>query len=134
MKKSFVHHICIQTNHYEKSIKFYTEGLGFKKVQESQDFHERAYNTWLQIGDFYIELQTGKKGEQLRAGDANNQGLAHFCLWVDNLTAEVAHLLQLQMQFKMKDGEYIYQVENGALCKVIAPEGTIVELRDQRGM
>ncbi len=39
MKNSFVHHLCIQTNTYLETLKFYTEGLGFKLVQETPNFH-----------------------------------------------------------------------------------------------
>jgi glyoxylase I family protein len=134
MPKSFVHHVCIQTNSYLETLKFYTEGLGFTLGQESPNFHGRDYNTWLQLGDFYIELQTGKSGEVLSDANTNIQGLVHFCIWVEDLNAEVNRLRSLGIEFLMKNGEYIYQVENGSLCKVKAPEGTIVELRDNRGI
>jgi glyoxylase I family protein len=134
MPKSFVHHVCIQTNSYLETLKFYTEGLGFTLVLESPNFHGRDFNTWLQLGDFYIELQTGKTNELLSDANKNSQGLAHFCIWVEDLNAEVNRLRSLGVEFLMKNGEYIYQVENGSLCKVKAPEGTILELRDNRGI
>lgn len=34
-------------------------------------------------------------------------------------------------EFKKKDGKIIYQVENSKLVKLIAPEWTIVEIRDK---
>lgn len=134
MSKSFVHHLCIQSNRYAESVRFYTEGLGFILVQESPNFHGRDFNTWLQLGAFYIELQTGKTDEQLRDGTPNSQGLVHFCIWVENLAAEVIHLQELGVEFLMKNDQRIYHVENGSLCKVRAPEGTIVELRDNQGI
>ncbi|MEK4628857.1 VOC family protein [Solibacillus sp. FSL R7-0682] len=134
MKKSFVHHLCIQTNTYFESLKFYTEGLGFTLVQESPDFHGRNFNTWIQLGEFYIELQTGKKDEILHHVNTNSEGLIHFCLWVEDLQAEVSRLCELGIEFLLKNNEFIYQVENGYLCKVKAPEGTIVELRSNKGI
>ncbi|WP_442603429.1 VOC family protein [Paenibacillus sp. KN14-4R] len=134
MTKSYVHHLCIQTNSYIETLRFYTEGLGFKLVHESPDFHGRSFNTWIQLGEFYIELQTGKHNEILGDGNTNNQGLAHFCLWVEDLNAEVTRLRELGTEFLLKNSEYIYHVENGSLCKVKAPEGTIVELRDNKGI
>lgn len=134
MSKSFVHHVCIQTNSYMETLKFYTEGLGFKLVQESPNFHGRDFNTWIQLGDFYIELQTGKTGQELSGSNTNSQGLAHFCIWVEDLHAEVQRLQKLGVEFLMKNHECIYHVENGCLCKVKAPEGTVVELRDNRGI
>ncbi len=134
MTNHFVHHLCIQTNTYLETLRFYTEGLGFKIVQESPDFHGRNFNTWLQLEGFYIELQTGKCNEILTDGNTNSQGLSHFCLWVQDLNAEVIRLRELGTEFILKNNEYIYYVENGSLCKIKAPEGTIVELRDNRGI
>ena len=134
MTNRFVHHLCIQTNTYLETLRFYTEGLGFKIVQESPNFHGRNFNTWLQLEGFYIELQTGKCNEILTDGNTNSQGLSHFCLWVQDLNAEVIRLRELGTEFILKNSEYIYHVENGSLCKIKAPEGTIVELRDNRGI
>ena len=134
MTNRFVHHLCIQTNTYLETLRFYTEGLGFKIVQESPNFHGRNFNTWLQLEGFYIELQTGKCNEILTDGNTNSQGLSHFCLWVQDLNAEVIRLRELGTEFILKNSEYIYHVENGSLCTIKAPEGTIVELRDNRGI
>ena len=111
-----IHHICIQTNCYEKSKKFYIEILGFKLVKETINFHGRAYNTWLDLNGFMIELQTGK--EQLVKYNKDAEGIVHFALYEENI------------EFKRKNGNIIYQVENSKLVKLIAPEGTIVEIRD----
>ena len=134
MENSFVHHLCIQTNTYDETLKFYTKGLGFKLVQETPNFHGRSFNTWLQLGGFYIELQTGKHDELLSNINENTQGLVHFCLWVEDLQKEVSRLRELEIEFLMKNNEFIYYVENGSLCKVKAPEGTIVELRSNKGI
>ncbi|MDZ5609126.1 VOC family protein [Bacillus pseudomycoides] len=134
MSKNYVHHLCIQTNTYSETLTFYTKALGFIIVQESPNFHRRAFNTWLKLGAFYIELQTGKQGEELAVTNSNSEGLVHFCLWVENLQQEVERLKELNTHFILKNGEIIYQVENGYLCKLKAPEGTIVELRDNKGI
>lgn len=134
MLKRYIHHLCIQTNTYKESLEFYTKALGFEVVEETPKFHGRAFNTWLKLGDFYIELQTGKCGEMLVEANSNSEGLVHFCLWVENLPLEVERLKELKSHFILKDGEIIYHVENGSLCKVKAPEGTIVELRTNKGI
>ena len=134
MKSNYVHHLCIQTNSYKETVEFYTKGLGFELVQESPNFHGRDFNTWLKLGSFYIELQTGKQGEVLPTANSNSEGLVHFCIWVEDLEAEVERLQTLNTKFKRKNGEIIYHVENGALCKLVAPEGTIIELRNNRGI
>lgn len=134
LSKKFVHHICIQTNNYQKSLDFYIKALGFELVQESPQFHTRDYNSWLKLADFYIELQTGKADENLITISTNMEGIAHLCLWVEDLAAEVLFIKQLGYEFKLKNGHEIYRVENGNLCKLVAPEGTIIELRDNRGV
>ncbi|AWE07299.1 glyoxalase [Lysinibacillus sp. 2017] len=134
MKTSYVHHLCIQTNSYLETIEFYTKGLGFELVQESPDFHGREFNTWLKLGTFYIELQTGKQNEQLAQINSNSEGLVHFCIWVEDLEFEVERLKRMNVNFLQKNKEIIYHVENGELCKLIAPEGTIIELRNNPGV
>lgn len=123
------HHVCIQTNDYAASVAFY-EQLGFTVEQESKGFHTRAYNSWLSLHDFYIELQTPKDGEVLPQSNTNQLGLAHFCIWVEQLEQLVATLQQAGYTFKEKHGGALYEVEGGKLAKVFAPEGTLVELRD----
>lgn len=134
MKTSFVHHICIQTNKYKESVQFYERALGFELVQESPQFHGRAYNSWLKLGSFMIELQTAKKDEVLEKFNNQSEGIVHFCIWVNDLVGEVRRIKQLGYEFKLKDGNEIYKVENGSLCKIKAPEGTIIELRDNQGI
>lgn len=134
MVKRYVHHLCIQTNDYSSSLNFYTNALGFKLVQESPNFHGRQYNTWLQLDDFLIELQTGKADQTLDTPNPDSEGLVHFCIWVDDLENEVKRLQQQNINFLEKNGKKIYFVENGALCKIKAPEGTIIELRNNKGI
>lgn len=125
--QKFIHHLCIQTNHYQASLTFY-ELLGFIKVKETTDFHGRDYNTWLQLGESYIELQTGKK--ELGTYQKEAEGIPHFCLYTDELDQLLEELVAANVPFLEKHGGKIYTVENGRLFKVKAPEGTIVEFRD----
>ncbi|WP_214759970.1 VOC family protein [Exiguobacterium sp. s129] len=124
-----IHHICIQTPDYAASKSFY-EALGFELVQESPNFHTRDFNSWLKLGDFYIELQTAKVDETLQDYSKHAAGPVHFALYVADLEAEVARLEQLGVTFLPKHGGNIYFVVDGHLSKLKAPEGTIIELRD----
>ena len=124
-----IHHICIQTNCYEESKKFYMEVLGFELVKETMDFHGRDYNTWLDLNGFMIELQTGK--EPLGKYNKDVEGIVHFAFYEENIEKFVANINDTKnIEFKKKEGNIIYQVENSKLVKLIAPEGTIVEIRD----
>lgn len=133
--QNFVHHICIQTNDYHESLRFYKDALGFELIKESPDFHEREYNTWLRLGNFYIELQTGKNGQHLeRPNPSTSSGVVHFCLWVEDLENEAKKLKDMGFKFFLKNCQEVYTVENGSLCKLLAPEGTIIELRSSLGI
>lgn len=100
MKNAYIHHLCIQTKSYLETVEFYTEALGFEIVQQTPNFHGREFNTWLKLGDFYIELQTGKQHEVLKPVYSNSEGIAHFCIWVEDLPFEVERLKKLNVHFK----------------------------------
>ena len=131
MSIKMIHHICIQTEKYEESLQFYIKILGFELVTETADFHKREFNTWLRLGTFMIELQTGKKGEKLKNWSSLNEGIVHLCFLVDNVQEEFDSIKKLgNIKFKIKNGEEIYKVEDGYLFKIKAPEGTEIEIRD----
>lgn len=126
-----LHHVCIQTNTYQESLKFYTEILNFSLVKESRNFHQREYNTWLKKDSFMIELQTPKSEDIFREWSSLNSGPVHLGFLVDN----VKHVYQTikaknYHHFKLKNGKEIYQVKGEYLCKVKAPEGTEIEIRE----
>ncbi|WBW97829.1 VOC family protein [Oceanirhabdus sp. W0125-5] len=131
MIKRSIHHVCIQTEKYEESLRFYTEILGFEIISETAGFHGRAYNTWIKLEDFMIELQTPKKGDKLNPWSNKNAGIVHMCFMVEDVKEEFNRIKNLGYNdFKVKNGEELYKVEGSYLCKVKAPEGTEIEFRD----
>lgn len=130
MKK--LHHICIQARDYQASLDFYVRILGFTVVKETKNFHKRAYNTWLDLDGFMIELQTSKEGQSLKEFSKDSEGIVHFCFYVEDIDGEYKHIRECgYSKFNSKNGEDIYSVEGGKLFKVVSPEGTIIEFRDQ---
>ena len=126
------HHICIQTNDYQASKAFYTEVLGFELEKESPNFHGRDYNTWLKLGAFRIELQTPKAKGHFAPYDGEASGIVHFCFLVPSVEGVYLDLVHKNFtDFKLKDGKPLYEVEGSLLLKVKAPEGTIIEFREQ---
>ncbi len=125
-----LHHICIQTDAYEASLQFYTEMLGFELIKETPDFHTRSFNTWLRRGSFHIELQTAKEGDGLIPWNSRNAGPVHLCFRVVDVQQSYEEMKSQGARFKLKDGHSLYQVEDGLLFKLIAPEGTEIEFRD----
>lgn len=125
------HHICIQTTKYQESIHFYNKILGFNLIKESENFHSRKYNSWLEKNQMMIEIQTEKNNQELSKFNKNTEGIVHFCIIVDDVEVEYKKLKSKGFyNFKSKNGEDIYEVEGGKLLKIFAPEGTIIEIRD----
>ena len=126
-----IHHICIQTDNYDNSLKFYKNILGFTIFKETKNFHQRAYNTWLELDSLMIELQTKKEDQKLIDFSKNSKGINHICFLVDDVEKEYIRIKKLGYnKFKRKNDSDIYIVENEKLLKIIAPEGTIIEIRD----
>lgn len=132
MSIKMIHHVCIQTEKYKESLEFYTNILGFEIVTETPNFHGRDFNTWLRLGTFMIELQTPKSGERLKDWSSLNEGIVHMCFLVDDVQEEFERIKKLgYSNFKLKNGLEIYKVVDGYLFKIIAPEGTEIEMRDE---
>ena len=131
MSIKMMHHVCIQTEKYKESLDFYTNILGFEMVSETPNFHNRAYNTWIKLNDFMIELQTAKSGDTLNKWSNLNEGIVHMCFLVGDIDEEYKRITSLGYNnFKIKNGKVIYDVEGGKLLKIKAPEGTEIEIRD----
>ncbi|MGL5314771.1 MAG: VOC family protein [Peptostreptococcaceae bacterium] len=131
MAIKMMHHVCIQTEKYKESLEFYTKVLGFEIVSQTPNFHTRAFNTWLKLGEFMIELQTAKAGDTLNKWSNLNEGIVHMCFLVDDIEEEYNRITDLGYNnFKVKNGKVIYDVEGGKLLKIKAPEGTEIEIRD----
>ena len=114
-------------------MKVYTLDEAVKLVKETTNFHGRDYNTWLDLNGFLIELQTGK--EYLEKYNKDSEGIVHFALYEENIEEFVSKIKNLEnIKFKKKQDDIIYQVENSKLVKLIAPEGTIVEIRDSESL
>ena len=80
-----------------------------------------------------IELQTGK--DTLEKYNKEAEGIVHFALYKNNLEEFVSKIKDLDIvRFKKKEGDIIYNVENSKLVKLVAPEGTIVEIRDNENI
>lgn len=126
-----IHHVCIQTKNYKESLDFYTNILGFKILKETKNFHNREFNTWLELNNFMIELQTAKSGEDLVKWSKSNEGIVHLCFMVDDIDLELDKIKKLgYTNFKIKNNEIMYNVNGEKLFKIKAPEGTEIEIRD----
>ena len=135
MKITAFHHICIQTSTYQVSLDFYVDRLGFKIIKEEANFHTRDYNTWLQGYGMMIELQTPKKDTNFYKWSNLNSGPVHIAFTVDNVEEAYQFLKEKgYSDFKIKNGQELYEVKGSSLFKVKAPEGTEIEIRSNKLM
>jgi len=82
-----------------------------------------------------IELQTHKVDEVLLDYDKRSKGIAHLAFMVDDIEYEYERIKTLGYEaFVRKKNQDIYEVEGGKLFKILAPEGTIIEVRDQKNI
>ncbi len=134
MRQSFLHHICIQTNDYEQSLKFYCKMLDMEIIEETPNFHGREYNTWIKNDCLCIELQTPKNEQQFDQIDDDHTGVSHICLWVNDINQLYYELGEKGAHSFIKHGANdIYEVNGGKLFKLKSPEGTIIEFRNKLG-
>lgn len=96
-----VHHACIETSKYDESIFFYTKVLNFSF-----------------------------KNKERKESIPNDKGFVHICFFVEDIFKELERIKLIYNNFKLKNNEILYNVEGGNLFKLIAPEGTIIEIRD----
>lgn len=126
-----IHHFCIQTSTYKETLHFYTEILDFELVKEDIYVPKRAYKAWLKSGDLLIEILTPKCSKPFKDYNKLNHGIAHFSLLVDDAHEELQRFKEKGFRiFKPKHGEIIYKIKGGYQFKLLAPEGTEIEVRD----
>ena len=126
-----IHHVCILTNNYMESIQFYTNVLGAVLIKENMNFHGREYNSWLQIGNVKIELQTPRKEEMTSNCCNAKTGPVHIAFMVDDTKKEYEAIVEKGYNnFIFKNGNALYEVMGEKLFKLMSPEGTIIEFRD----
>lgn len=135
MKIINCHHVCIQTENYKESINFYKNILGFEVVHVNKGFHTREYNTWLIGGGILIELQTPKKGTSFLKWSNLNCGPVHLAFVVEDVKIAYKELKNIgYSNFKIKNGNELYKVKDTFIFKVIAPEGTEIEIRENQNI
>jgi glyoxylase I family protein len=127
-----IHHICIETDRYSDSINFYCSLLEFSIIEETKNFHGRDFNTWIKKENIIIELQTPKSGAADSFGPGINTGIVHVCFIVESLSGTIDMLTEKGFDlFRKKGNDIIYNVKGGLLAKITAPEGTVIELREE---
>ena len=92
MKINKLHHIAIICSDYQRSLRFYTEVLGFEVLAENYRTERKSYKTDLSLnGDYLIELFSFPDAPA-RPSYPEARGLRHIAFEVDNLDEALAEL------------------------------------------
>lgn len=148
-----VDHINIVVNDLERSVKFYTEVLGFKKTKEAhlegewidrivglKGVRAKAAYVVAPDGEPRIELLQYEtpKGPWLGLNmQANTIGIRHLAFRVDDMAATVKHLLASGVPMfgpavDVPAGVVQHDAGSKKLLYFIDPDGVILELAEYR--
>ncbi|WBW96105.1 VOC family protein [Oceanirhabdus sp. W0125-5] len=131
MKSRTLHHFCIQTSCYDDTIDFYTKVLGFELVKEDIYVPKRIKRGWLKYNELLFEILPPKCSSPYGEYEKLNQGIPHFSFIVENAHEELEEFKNRGFtNFKKKHGKIIYRIKGGYQFKLVAPEGTEIEIRD----
>ncbi len=133
-----IHHVALGVSDFEKALKFYTEGLGFEVVQESEfdgvDDVDRAIGlknakarmAMLKAPNAHLELwqYTNPAPKDLRSRPCD-YGYPHFALQVDDIEAEYERLQAHGMEFV---GEVVHFGDTSSAIYGRDPCGNVIEL------
>lgn len=137
-----IHHIAVGVDDIDRALTFYTEGLGFEILKQSEfgesEYVDRAIglknargkSAMLKGPNIYLELWqfVNPQPRDLRSRPCDH-GYSHFALQVDNIQKEYDRLQTHGMEFvgevvNMKDGSFAIYGRD--------PGGNIIELYEIR--
>ncbi len=119
------HHVAIWTGEWEKSLKFYLDGLGFTSKVEWGEVGSRA--AMLDTGDGnYLEIFERDAAKQT-VGEAN---ILHLCLRCDDCAAatEIARNAGATVKTEAFSPETFQKIGlNAKIAFILGPNGEIIE-------
>ena len=133
-----IHHVALGVSDFQKALKFYTEGLGFEVVQQSQFENSppvdqavglkkaKARMAMLKGPNAFLELWKYENPEpkDLRSRPCD-YGYPHFALQVDDIQAEFDRLKTHGMTFV---GDVVNFGETSSAIYGYDPCGNLIEL------
>jgi glyoxylase I family protein len=133
-----LHHVAIGVSDFDKALKFYTEGLGFEIVQESELDNDVQANqvigldaitakmAMLKAPNAFVELwhYSNPTPNDLRSRPCD-YGYPHLALQVDDIEAECDRLKTHGMEFV---GEPVHYGDSASAIYGRDPCGNIIEL------
>ncbi|MBT4162024.1 MAG: glyoxalase/bleomycin resistance/dioxygenase family protein [Gammaproteobacteria bacterium] len=133
-----IHHIAVGVDDLDKAVTFYTEGLGFELVQQSELDNQpqvdqviglknvKARQAMLKASNAHIEVfeYANPEPKDLRSRPCD-YGYPHFALQVDDIQSEYERLQQHGMTFA---AEVVHFGEASSAIYGKDPFGNVIEL------
>lgn len=129
MKVRALHHVALQTAHFEQALAFYVELLGAELLVRRQ--FKRREMAWLKVGEVRLELFSQRQGETLHEWSDFTCGPVHLAFEVDDLDAFLARALAQGARFHPSHPEPFTPPVPGAgkIAYLLGPDGEEVEIR-----
>jgi lactoylglutathione lyase len=118
-------HVAFKVADVERSVRWYGDAFGAKKVYHVEAQAERPELMFLEFhkGQF-VELFSGGKNMLLSPSDPI--GYLHFCLQVDNLEQALAHLANINVK---PERQFIGRAQQ-RIAFISDPDGNNIELME----
>ena len=100
-----IDHTAITISDMKRSVKFYTEVLGFKPHQTIELPESEMHIEYLKLGDTLLELFEVKGGGGDPRRKIDQLGFQHLCLLSDNVEGDAKKLKEKGVKFTMEPQE-----------------------------
>jgi glyoxylase I family protein len=129
--KMRIHHVALQTAHFEKAFDFYAKLLGLKVLKEPFTFKGKRTIAWFDGGTILIELYSVKNDEEPQPYDDRRIGPDHIAFEVQDLDAIITHLHQHNVKIlKEPFTPLIDDPQQPRVAFIEGVEGEEIELRE----
>ena len=98
-----IDHTAVTISDMERSLKFYTEVLGFERHQTIK--MPELYIEYLKLGDSLLELFAVKDAGGDPRREINQLGFQHLCILSDDVDGDAAKLKEQGVEFTMAPQE-----------------------------
>jgi len=120
------HHIAIQTQNWDESVKFYTDVMGMEQVVQFGSAERRAL--LLDIGDgSHMELFEATADSPKSADEVVNNTVIHFALTTTDVDAAVERVREAGMEITVEPKTLGIGHLNITIAFFKGPSGEIVE-------
>ena len=127
-----LHHVAVQTAHFDQSLRFYTELLGAELLTRRPFKHREM--AWLKVGEVRLELFSTRSGETdlLQTWTDHIPGPVHLAFEVDDLNAFLDRAQKLGARLHPSHPEPFTPPVPGAgrIAYLLGPDGEEVEVRE----